>query len=245
MRRFVLYIALIFLFAQCNKPDAPDCFKKAGSRITVDRQLDSFYRIELNDFIILKLVEDSSSTFARISANENLTDKIVTEVNGGVLTIDNENTCRFVRSFKNRIEIELHEAGISEIINFGQGDISTENQLKTDVLFYEQNHGVGDVTLDVEADSVSVICHTGIGNVKVTGTTQAVGIYNGGYGFIDTSELTANRAFVNNSSINDVKVKFSDYMFALIGRSGNIFYDGPLEVVSLSNQGSGELIPID
>jgi hypothetical protein len=229
----------------CDKPDAPDCFTRAGEEISETRQLEEFTRIELHDLIELTIVEDSTATFAVVTGNENLLDKVVTEVNGNVLTIDNENTCRFVRSFKNKLSIELHTSGLNALINYGQGDVSSVNKLKTDVFFYEQNHGVGDVNLSLDADSVSIICHTGIGNVTLSGTARTGGFFNGGYGEIDAADLETEQAFVNNSSVNDVKVKFSDYLFAFINLSGNIYYSGPPQQIDFTSEGDGELIPID
>ncbi|MFZ6051521.1 GIN domain-containing protein [Halocola ammonii] len=245
MKQSVFFIAMILLTASCNKPDAPDCFTRAGDVAQETRTLENFTRIDLHDLIELTIVEDTSATFAIVTANENLLDKIVTDVEANVLTIDNENTCRFVRSFKNKVSIELHTSDLSALINYGQGKIQSTNQLKTDVFFYEQNHGVGDVDLSLEADSVSVICHTGIGNIKLTGTTQKVGLFNGGYGVIDARYLQSEQAFVNNSSVNDIYVNFSEYLFASISLDGNIYYSGPSANVEPIIQGSGELIPLD
>ena len=245
MKMRVLIISILLLSLGCNKPDAPDCFTRAGSVVEETRSLESFSRIDLHDLIELTIVEDTSSTFAIVTGNENLLDKIVTDVDGDVLTIDNENSCRFVRSFKNKVSIELHTSKLSALINYGQGKIQSTNQLKADIFFYEQNHGVGDVDLTLEADSVSIVCHTGIGNVKLSGTTRVVGLFNGGYGEIDARELQSEQAFVNNSSINDIYVSFSEYLFAHIGLEGNIYYSGPPESVDPSMEGSGELIPLD
>ena len=245
MRNCVFFIAILLLALGCDKPDAPDCFTRAGEVVEETRTLENFSRIELHDLIELTIVEDTTSTFAILTGNKNLLDKVVTDVDASILTIDNENTCRFVRSFKNKLSIELHTSGLNALINYGQGNIQSANQLKTDIFFYEQNHGVGDVEISLEADSVSIICHTGVGNVKLTGATRVVDLFNGGYGEIDARALQSEQAFVNNSSVNDIYVNFSEYLFAFIGLDGNIYFSGPPENIDPSIQGNGELIQID
>lgn len=245
MEKSIYLIAIVWIIAGCNKPDAPDCFTRAGEIAEETRELQNFNRIEIHDLIELTIVEDSSSTFAVVTANENLLDKIVTDVNGNVLTIDNENTCRFVRSFKNKVSIELHTSDLKALINYGQGNIQSENKLLTDDFFYEQNHGVGDVDLDLAADSVRIACHTGVGNVRLSGQTRVVDLFNGGYGTVDARSLQSEQAFVNNSSVRDIYVNFSQYLFASISLDGNIYYTGPSDAIDPSIQGNGELIPFE
>ncbi|MCC6601076.1 MAG: DUF2807 domain-containing protein [Crocinitomicaceae bacterium] len=239
----IVCIELIALLTGCNKENAPDCFKSAGDIKTVHRQTGFFNTIELHDFIQIELV-DSNAHFVEITAPSNLIAKVSTEVSGSCLVVRNENTCNFVRSYKNRIIVRIFAPEFSSIQNYGTGDIVSKNQLSATYFKIENRHAAGRIELNLQTDSAAIYSHTGVCDVILRGNTFKVELFEQGLGFIDAKGLVSEQAFVNNSSINDIYVRAEAYLYAFILYSGNVYFTGEPEHIDSAVNGSGELIGI-
>ncbi len=231
------------LFLSCNKQDSPDCFQTAGEYATVRRELEPFTLIELHDYVQLELF-DTNVHFIEISAPENLITDIATELSGGKLEIRNDNTCNWVRSFKNKITVRIYAPAFHEIENFGTGNITSINQLQESRLKIENRHSAGLVRLDVLMDTLSLYIHTGVSDALLTGSATTTEIFNQGLGFVDARDLQSQYTFCNNSSINDIYINAEQYLYALIQFSGNIFYSGSPNDVDAVIEGDGEVIQV-
>jgi hypothetical protein len=91
-------------------------------------------------------------------------------------------------------------------------------------------------------DTANIASHTGVSDTYVTGTTDVVYLFSQGLGIVNAEGLNANYAFVNNSSLNDVHVRSSNYLFAYLQFSGNIFYLGNPQFIDRDIEGTGQLI---
>ena len=107
MKRFYLFLLLsmmVFL---------PSCKKvplSVGERITETRGLDAFSKIVINDDINVTLIK-ADTNYVEISAGKNLIPNITTETHDGKLTINNENTMSWIRTYDHTINgciIELY-----------------------------------------------------------------------------------------------------------------------------------------
>ncbi|MFN9975774.1 MAG: hypothetical protein ACK58T_38360, partial [Phycisphaerae bacterium] len=70
-------------------------------------------------------------------------------------------------------------------------------------------------------------------------------LFSQGVGLLDASALFSHSAYVNNSSIQDVQVRCSDYLFALVRLSGNVYAYGNPAQVSRQELSTGRLILVD
>jgi hypothetical protein len=229
--------------ASCNKENAPDCFQSAGEYATLERSLDNFMFIELNDYIQYELL-DTAFSGVIITAPKNLIPDIETEVNMGKLTIHNRNTCNFVRSFKKKITVRICSPNFADIQNFSTGDIRTVNAIRARKFVMENRHAAGLHRIEVEADTVILNVHTGVCDVVVLGKAHAVALFNQGLGTLDGRAMNATMAFVNNSSINTVYVNSTNYLFSFIKSSGSVYYSGSPIQIDSEIQGQGQLIPL-
>jgi hypothetical protein len=96
----------------------------------------------------------------------------------------------------------------------------------------------------MDADTVDIKTHTGVCDVILTGNANEVFLFNQGLGILDARTLNASKAFVNNSSINNVYVNANDYLFSFIRSSGSVYYSGSPEIIDADIQGQGRLIPM-
>lgn len=231
----------VLMLSGCNRESAPDCFKSAGENKTVKRNLDDFHSIELRDFIKIELV-DSNAYFVEITAPANLIPKVSTEVEDGVLVVTNENTCNFVRSFKKTVTVRIYAPSFPDIQNFSTGDITSVNTISSPYFRIENHHAAGTIKLKLDVDSVDVFSHTGVCDVLLEGNVFRAYLFEQGLGFIDARNLNCQQAFVNNSSINDVYIRATDYLFAFIQFSGNVYYNGSPSHIDKDIEGQGQLI---
>ncbi len=238
----ILVVASLLLFG-CDKEDAPDCFQKAGNEATVVRELDHRIRkIEITDMIELELVQ-SEENFIEITGPENLLPEIITEYsNGDELKISNDNTCNFVRSFKVKFTVRIY-SDVEEILNLGEGSITSINTIERDYFLLENEQTSGDIDLDFNCDSVFVLMHNGVSKIHLSGSAQETHLYHNGLGTFDASNLISEYTSVNQSSINDIHVHSNHYLFVYLSSRGNAYYSGSPSNIDLDREGSGELIP--
>jgi hypothetical protein len=243
MQAPIVAITLLLCVVSCNKENAPDCFQSAGEYTTIERGLDSFVTVELNDYIQYELCE---ATFfgVVITAPRNLIPDIETEVKDGRLIIHNRNTCNFVRSFKKKITIRICAPSFTDVQNFSTGDIRTVNAMRSSKFLMENRDAAGVHQLEMDADTVIINNHTGVCDVVLQGRTQVVALFNQGLGTLDARAVTASKAFVNNSSVNKVFVNSTDYLFTVINSSGSVYYSGSPSLIDLEIQGQGQLLPL-
>ena len=234
---------VLVAFTSCNREDAPDCFQRAGEAKTVQRDLDEFYSIELNDYIQYELL-DTSYFGVIISAPGNLISDIETQVSDGRLTIRNTNRCNFVRSFKNRITVRICAPDFFDIQNYATGDISSVNELTGNRFSLENRGAAGVQRIALQTDTVNIATHTGVSDAVLDGSCDVVYLFNQGLGKLDARDLQSNYAFVNNSSLNDVYVYSQDYLYGFIQFSGNIYYVGNPEGIDSLVKGDGEMKPL-
>jgi hypothetical protein len=241
--QILIGISFFSAMISCNKENAPDCFQSAGEYKTVERSLDGFSAIELNDYIQYELC-DTTFYGVVITAPGNLIPDIETEVNQGKLVIHNRNTCNFVRSYKKKITIRICSPAFTNVQNFSTGDIRSVNPIQTTKFLMENRHAAGVHQLELYADTVDIKTHAGVCDVIVNGSANAVYLFNQGLGILDARAMSTPKAFVNNSSVNKVYVNASDYLFAFIYSSGSIYYSGAPDLIDVNVQGQGRLIPM-
>jgi hypothetical protein len=239
---FFFFALAATLACGCNREQAPDCFQTAGEMKSVQRELSEFTSIELNDYIQYELC-DTAYFGVMITAPGNLIPEINTDVVDGKLTVHNSNSCNFVRSYKNRITVRICAPDFADIQNYSTGDITSVNVIEGSRFSIENRGAAGVQTLRFSVDTVTIASHTGVSDAVISGKCDVANLFEQGLGFIDARDLSANYAFVNNSSLNDVYVQAHNYLFAYIQFSGNIHYNGEPQSIDSDIEGDGKLLP--
>lgn len=234
-------IILLISIAGCNREDAPDCFQLGGDFAREYRELEGFNKIELRDYIQYELTQ-SNQYAIEISGPGNLLNDIITQVDNGKLTVTNNNTCNFVRSYKRKIYVRIYAPSFGEIDHYGSGDVVSTDTLFQSRFIMNFRHATGQTNLKLHCDSVSLLMHTGSADCIARGISNTTELFANGLGFLDAADLITNNVFIRQSSIQTLKARASGYMFCLIQSRGDvIMYDCP-EQVDLEQSGSGELI---
>ena len=76
-----------------------DCLKSTGDIIKEQRFVKDFTTLVVHDNIFVTLTQDTENSL-EVEAGENLLSLIKTDVDGGTLTITNDNSCNWVLSYK-------------------------------------------------------------------------------------------------------------------------------------------------
>lgn len=244
IQQSMLLLSIVLLLWSCNKESAPDCFKSAGEATTEKRELFPFTSIELNDYIQIELY-DTTSYFVEITAPKNLIPEIETEVREGQLRVRNHNTCNFVRSFKKKLTVRIYAPAFPNIQNKGTGDITGINEIRSSYFKIENHHAAGAIRLQLNCDSTLIATHTGVCDIYLSGVSPKTSLFNQGYGVIDSRNLISSHVFINNSSISDVYAYSTEYLYASLRFSGNIYYLGHPNQVDSEIKGSGHLIKLN
>lgn len=239
---YTLWLCMLVL-TSCDKESAPDCFKKAGEEVTVRRDLDAFYEIEITDYLFIELIQ-SADRHIEVVGPKNILPKIITEVSDGKLFIENKNTCNFVRSFKNRVTIKIYAPSFTYITNRGTGDIKSIGELSGTYFKIENKHASGKIEIEFVGDSLAAYTQTGVSEMIIKGEVTKAELFNQGLGMMDARDLQSHEAYVNNSTINDIYVNTDGYLFGRIDFSGNIYVRSNPTQIDQAITGSGKIIAI-
>lgn len=116
-----------FLFA-CQPEERPDCFRSTGPIRTEKRNLAPFSKLIVRSDLDVSW-HYSDSTYLMLRCGKHLMSGIQTQVTDGLLILDNHNRCRWVRSYRNPMEIELFSPSPELISLQGYGRFKTEDTL--------------------------------------------------------------------------------------------------------------------
>ena len=231
---WLLLLALVSTVS-CDKPNAPDCFQKAGEIISIERSFDSpITALELHDFVHVTLVpSDENKVIVR--GPENLLPEVITDLTDGVLLIDDENGCDFVRRLDIQPRVTIL-ANVESILNFSQGNIESFGAITSDRFEMDSWQASGTINLELDCDSVFFRTHTGVSTSTLSGSSNYLYVYHLGFGPVDAMALLSAKTSVRSNSINDIAVFAQDKLVAWIEGSGNITYSGePGEVVVIQD----------
>jgi hypothetical protein len=100
--------------------------------------------------------------------------------------------------------------------------------------------GSGDITLDVQAQEVSMAI-SGSGDMKLTGGCTQLKVNVAGSGDVNARDLRSERASVDIAGSGDVIVNTSKDLAASVTGSGDVVYAGMPTRVQRSISGSGDV----
>lgn len=246
MRKWLHTVGMMFLLLlliACDREQAPDCFQRAGEMHHVTRELDAFSSVHISDLFQVELV-DTPWTGVQLSGPKNLLPEIQTDVSDGWLTISNGNTCNFMRSYDHQLSLRICSPELKEVQNFGTGRIFNVDTLHGETFKLENRSASGQVNLWVDMDSLIVASHTGVADVQLNGRARVANLFNQGIGRFQAAALNSTHVYANNSSIQDMFIRCSGYLFARIDFSGNIYYEGTPMQVDEDLRSNGRLLPM-
>ncbi len=236
---YCIYFITIIMIVSCSKEKRFDCIRSTGDIVKQERYFDNFSVIYVEDNIDVVLLQDMPGKIV-VEAGENLLYKIKTFQEGNKITISNENTCNWVRSYHKKMRVLVGVGQVKEIDLFGYGTITSGGHLRTDTLrVYNLTYGDADIQIDADfvgfiADDHSTIKLKGISN-KIAGSCAKNAL-------VDTREMNTRWAVITNNSMLDSYIYCDSLIQAETQGDGNIICTGhPGKVKYNALSGNGDL----
>jgi putative autotransporter adhesin-like protein len=191
-----------------------------------DRDLPEFNRIRLKSLghVYVKLGDVQK---VRVEADDDVIDKVTTEVFGNELVISIEDG--FPEWIQDpRIEIYIVVKDLDGLELSGVGKISSEGIIKTSDLEL-RNGGLGNIFLEIEADDV-ITELSGLGQISLEGKAKTNDIRIGGAGKVDSKYLETKWTKIHSSGIGSCTVHATENLDVKITGLGKVRYKGNPEL---------------
>lgn len=239
------YYALIVAIGLvgCKKASERTCAKSAGDETTVEIDLPDFNMLFLGPHLNFTLVQDSVNK-AVITGGANLVNFVSTDLIDGVMTINNENKCNFLRSYKKEIYVEIHFKDVNKIQFEGTKPLNCDGQLQLQNINFIIRDGAGHVDLDLNANALDLVVTHGWGNFNLHGDVNYLRLEVRSNGFGESYDLNVNDSLHVISNTQDiVKVNCDGALMRVeINQDGDIWYKGTPSFLATTIYGEGELI---
>jgi hypothetical protein len=242
MARNITYILILMLVATaCSKMNPGDCFKSTGVVLTEQRDAKAFRFLHHYNNVDVFITYGSSYAI-EVRAGKNIMDGIKTRIEDNTLSIKNENTCNWVRSYEKPIEVYITTPELDSIVYQASGNLTSTNQFTTDSLKLDVLEGAGSIDLNVNASRSTYNLHYGTVDLNVKGRSHVCFVFSGGYGPANLRNLWTVYTYLTNNSTNNCYVYATNTLEVKIENVGDVYYWGNPPIVNLSGIGSGKLI---
>lgn len=148
-----LFISALFLLISCRH-DLLDCVNSAGPIRTEERSLPAFSRLFVSSDIDVEWHYTSGQPRVEITCGRNLLRKVKTDLVGkDTLSIANENTCNWMRSYSNPMKAVLYSGQPDWIRLEGYGEFVCRDTLRFSPLVI-QHYGAGKAIILAATDEI-------------------------------------------------------------------------------------------
>lgn len=202
---FALIIALTITFGQTKETRNVDTFTKISFRVP-----GKLYLKQGNEQKVV------------LEGNKSVLAKIETEVNGGRLSIGNDNDWKIWDWDDDEINVYITVKDIEGLSVSGSGDLIGEGRLKTEDLDLNVS-GSGNLKIEVDASGDMEANVSGSGNIDVKGTCQS----------LESKVSGSGKVYIAGTIAQDADVSVSG--------SGKIIASGSAKEIKTTISGAGEV----
>lgn len=232
---------LAFIFSSCGEDGALNCMKSTGEVVSEIRSVNEFTEVEIGRRIEVVLVPDQSN-YVVITAGGNLMSGIETQFEKGKLTINNNNKCNWLRSYKTSVTAEIHFKKLNKITNFGTGTIRTQGAITNDSITFEFWNSATSASVEVNNKNVFTIQHVGPNDITLSGKTDNLIAYGNDLAVLNADSLKADFVSVYWLSQKDASVQANQYLLGELTSDGNLYWRGTAEILKNITTGKGRII---
>lgn len=240
MRSTILFLLIACILLACSKEQMDDCFTSTGRVAYEKRTLEPFTSAEIIGNYQLIWIEDTSN-YIEIEAGTGLLEQIKTKVEFQKLTIENTNTCNWVRSYKIPVILKLHCSNLGRLRILGSTELSNRDSLRHDSIYIDLNQNAGAIDLNVSNTLLMIEQPTGGAEITASGRTEAFVFKSGervGGNFL---KLNARWVEAISKSEIDTYVNASESLKLTTLAGGSIFYTGDAPQIEQSSFGEGSI----
>ncbi|MDB5131453.1 MAG: hypothetical protein JWR02_1202 [Mucilaginibacter sp.] len=236
-----ILLAVILLTAGSYTFAKPNAAAKTNATEIADRHLSGFNAVNVAGPYDVYIKQGATES-VKVEAPADMIDRILTEVNGGVLKIysrHNNWNWGFSWGHHRKIVVYVIAKDLNSINISGSGDVSfkegiTANSLKLRIT------GSGDMSGRVEAKTLESSI-TGSGDMRLSGHAE-----NSAVSVVGSGDFTARNLLTVNSSVRvsgsgDAYVNASERVDAAVVGSGDVHYTGAAKSINSKKSGSGDI----
>jgi len=229
--RNLFVILLVFAFASCEKPN--DCIKSAGALTSKSFEGLTFSSIIVNKGIAL-VIKEGDVYKVEVQAGANLINDIQVNVEGGVLTLEDQTTCNWVREYGQTV-VYVTAPDLTDIYAKTELNITSSGTLhypdlhivSMDSYDTYTGTGTGDFFLQLDNNSLTVE-NNNVSRFYLSGQTQnlQISFYESG-GIFYGQEFLAQFISLYHRGSNDL------YVHPIQSITGDIYNIG--DVISITH----------
>jgi Putative auto-transporter adhesin, head GIN domain len=248
---FKFLLAAVFLAGTVSSFAKPNpAALKVNITDTIDRHLSGFNSIKIAGHFNVYITQGAVES-VKLEAPGEITDRIITEVNGDVLKIHNKHDNwgwgekswysekSWWRKHQKKIDIYITAKDLNSISISGSGDVSFKEGIVANSLKLKVR-GSGEITGKIEVKKLeSKISGSGI--MKLSGNAESSKVKVAGSGNFAARELITVNSAVHLSGSGHAAINARDKVDATIHGSAGVSYTGTAKIINSTKSGSGEI----
>ena len=241
----VISFILCLGFVSCKKASDRRCLKSVGiDTLRVVPFTTSVGQLFLAPSLTFVLVQDSTNKVV-IRGGKNLIDRVALTYEGDKLSIQNKNTCNFLRDYSRKITVEIHVTTLYNIHFEGTESLSSQGTIYSDWFTLLVRDGAGPVSLKLFSQSIQASLSHGWGDITLSGKTNYANVTIRSNGSCNTQALQiTDSAAVISYTQGDIYLQAPQKLLkAEVNGAGNIYYTGTPQNIMFNRYGTGQLLP--
>jgi hypothetical protein len=214
---------------------------KGNDRRIEDRHLSGFHEVSVSGSFDVFITQGTSES-VKVEAPDEIINRIITEVDGGVLKIYNKQNFNWNNWFggsHQKIAIYVVAKDLNNISLSGSGDVYFKEGISTNSLKLSLV-GSGDVTGKVSVKTLETRI-SGSGDIRLAGSADNCSVSIVGSGDYTARGLVTTNCSVRVAGSGDAQVNVSNSLNASVSGSGDVHYTGTAKQIMTSKSGSGDI----
>ena len=244
----VVYLVIVFIFLACDSENGSDCFKKEGTIVQREIDLDLFTEIIVYERVQL-FIEEGAIQKVIIESGKNLIDDIEVKVDGNQLSLIDNNNCNYIRDY-DITKVYVTSPNITEIRNSSGLEVTSIGVLTYPVLnllsenFENEDvyHNDGNFKLTLNVEEIKITSN-GYSTFRLSGNANNA-FFNtyAGNTHILAENLTINEITLFHRSTGRMVVRPIEAIRGKIAGIGNVIAKNRPPIVEVEELYTGELI---
>jgi len=233
-----IFIVFTLLILSCGKDDS--------EKTTLFYELPPFDEIQVNGAFHIFLKQDSVFSIG-ITGNREIIEEVEFTVEDSVLSLVNASRLMMFSPEDNKMELHISADRLKKIQANETCFIETVNPIITHEFGLIKGHKYLESHFELNCDIFYFWNTTPCGGkLTLEGNTRNLRIWNFIVMSVDASDVSADTAWIENSSKGDCIVRVNNLLYYSIHGIGNIYlYGEPKEIILLEKTSSGELIRME
>jgi hypothetical protein len=230
-------LSLLIVLALCTSLTAQKTVNDPNAQV---RSVSGYHGVAVSGSVELFLTQGNEESVVISADDTNVRDKVITEVDNGILRIylERKNKIQIDWPNKNKIRAYVSVKDIDYLSSSGSGKLHVEGNIKADKLKVDIS-GSGNVEGAFTTKEFSLGI-SGSADADLSGTAEKSDFHISGSGNIKSYEFSTEYCTASISGSGNVKVTVTKELSAHISGSGNVFIKGDGLIRDYSASGSGK-----